>query len=303
MYYNKTAAIQDAMEKCERKPFTDDWMFGMVMRDKEICRELLKRILPDEQFGAIQMAAPDGTFADSDGDGAEKETDMTVQLQAAVKFDKEGRGVRFDAYIKGEDIWAEIEMQVHAGSHLGKRSRYYSANMDIDMLLSGMDYEKLKRSYVIFLCTYDYMKKGEPVYFFERYDKRNGLPLEDESYILILNTSCDAAKVPENLRALYAYVNDPNNKIEDSLINRIDSLVEKYNGSEWRRMQVTFEEHMKHEKYMAMEEGRRQGMKDGEKHGDANARKEVAANLKSNGMSAVEIAEITGLDIEEIEAL
>ena len=302
MYYNKTAAIQKAMEKNERKTFTDDWMFGMVMQDKTICRELLQRILPNEQFGDIQLASPDGTFAGSADDNNDSESnipDLAVQLQAAMKFDKDSRGVRFDAYVKSEEVWAEIEMQVHSANHLGKRSRYYSANMDIDMLLSGTDYEKLKRSYVIFLCTYDYMKKEEPIYFFQRYDVEKSLPFDDESYILILNTSCDAAKVPDNLKALYAYVNDPNHKTGDDLISRIDDLVDKYNGSEWRRMQMTYEEHIKHEKYLAREEG----IKEGEMIGREDMQIEIAAKLKASGMPLADIAKITGLCPEAVEKL
>ena len=84
-----------------------------------------------------------------------------------------------------------IRDRVYAGDHLGKRSRYYAANMDVDMLMSGISYEKLKKTYVIFICTHDYMKKGEAVYFFQRYDVEKQLPFNDESYILILNASCN----------------------------------------------------------------------------------------------------------------
>ena len=159
------------------------------------------------------------------------------------------------------------------------------------MLMSGADYKDLKKSYVIFICTYDYMKKGEPVYFFQRFDVEKQLPFNDESYILILNTSCDPAKVPENLKALYAYVNDPANTSDDALMQKIDGQVEKYNGSEWRWMQVTFEEHVKHIAYLAKEEG------------EKNMQREIAAKLKAAGMAPADIAEATGLSLEEVEAL
>ena len=159
------------------------------------------------------------------------------------------------------------------------------------MLMSGADYKDLKKSYVIFICTYDYMKKGEPIYFFQRFDVEKQLPFTDESYILILNTSCDPAKVSENLRALYAYINDPANTSDDALMQKIDGQVEKYNGSEWRWMQVTFEEHVKHMTYLAREEG------------EKKMQKEIAAKLKATGMAPADIAETTGLSLKEIEAL
>lgn len=59
-------------------------------------------------------------------------------------------------------------MRTQTGSilSLGKRSRYYQANMDLDFLEHGQPCDKLKPSYVIFICTFDYFKKDEPVYFF-----------------------------------------------------------------------------------------------------------------------------------------
>ncbi len=137
------------------------------------------------------------------------------------------------------------------------------------------------------------------------------MPFTDESYILILNTSCDPAQVPENLKALYAYVNNPENTSGDTLMEKIDGQVKKYNGSNWRWMQVTFEEHVKHMEYLAREKGREeglsqglsQGLKEGLDKGDAKARKEVAAKLKSAGMDSCDIAEATGLSVEEIENL
>ena len=167
------------------------------------------------------------------------------------------------------------------------------------MLMAGKDYRDLKKGYVIFLCTYDYMEKGEPVYFFQRYDVKNSLPFKDESYILILNTSCAPEKVPAHLKALYAYVNDPEKKVEDDLIQKIDDKVEKYNGSEWRWMHVTFEEHVKHMEYLAREEGREAG----EQQGDTKVRREIAGKLKAAGMEPEEIAAATELSLEEIDRL
>ena len=99
--------------------FTDDWMFSMVMRDEDICRELLTRILPNEQFGSIHLANPDGTFSENVPQNPlntnpmpENDfSDLTNQIQAALKFGSENHGVRFDAYIQSEELWAEIEMQ------------------------------------------------------------------------------------------------------------------------------------------------------------------------------------------------
>ena len=38
----------------ERIPFTDNLMFSLVVRDENICRQLLERILPESSFKLIQ---------------------------------------------------------------------------------------------------------------------------------------------------------------------------------------------------------------------------------------------------------
>jgi len=39
-------------------PFTNYLIFGLVMRDKKICGELIKLILPNEQFNEIKLQKP-----------------------------------------------------------------------------------------------------------------------------------------------------------------------------------------------------------------------------------------------------
>lgn len=286
----------------EKIPFTDDWMFGMVLRDAEICKELLQRILPEEEFDEIQMIPPAGADAQETDEMESAESvpqmdagRMTTEIQAFLKFGKESHGVRFDAYAKSRNVWAEIEMQTFSGQHLGKRSRYYSATMDVDFFAAGGNYEDLKRSYVIFICTFDYMKTGDAVYFFQHFDVEKGLPFTDESYILILNTSCSPEKVPERLKALYAYINNPANSFGDDLVKKIDRQVEKYNGSEWRRAQMTLSGYVK--------DRERRARKEGVKAGEAEALRRVAVKMKASGMASAEIAEMTGLSEKEIEEL
>ena len=149
-------------EYCVR--FTDDLIFSLVMRDEEICKGLLERILPDEEFGEIKLAMKEHPlFSDEP---------LTVEQQKSLKFDLDAHGVRFDAFAKNDQMWAEIEMQTYKEKFLGKRARFYQANMDIDCLEAGKSYKDLKRSYIIFICTYDYKDAGDAVYFFQTYDPK-----------------------------------------------------------------------------------------------------------------------------------
>ena len=59
------------------------------------------------------------------------------------------------------------------------------------------------------ICAYDYIGADLPVYFFEKFDRQNFLQFGDEAYSIILNTACSPEKVPEPLKALFEYINDP----------------------------------------------------------------------------------------------
>lgn len=207
-------------ERKDFSPFTDDFIFALVMRDVKICKGLLERIIPETEFGEIRLISCEHPlFSD---------VPLTVEQQKSLKFDFDAKGVRFDAYAKSDNLWAEVEMQTYSEEHIGKRSRYYHANMDVDFLESGKPYSELKRSYVIFICTFDYVGAGEAVYFFQNYDAKNGLYFDDEAYTIVLNTRCDPEKVPDRLKPLFAYINDAEKVGDDPFIQDLDAQVQKF---------------------------------------------------------------------------
>ena len=136
-------------------------------------------------------------------------------------------------------------------------------------LEEGDDYEKLKKCYVIFLCTFDYFRKGDPVYFFRSWDVEKGLPLDDFSYKIVLNSSCAPEKVPKALKPLYAYLNDPHERLASSLTRRIDERVRKFNSDDWRRKYMTFEHMLNERERKGIERGRAEGLAEGRKAGIA----------------------------------
>lgn len=230
-------------------PFTNDFIFGMVMRDPDVCAQFLNTILPKENFREIKMKMPDNPLLSEEWDIPE-DFDierMTVDIQKSMRFEKSKHGVRFDAYAETPDQSAEIEMQTYEEKHIGKRSRFYRSNMDMDQLESGKSYENLKRTFVIMITTYDPFGINRPVYFFRSFDVENSLILNDYAYTMILNTSCSSENVPEHLRALYEYINDPAKCEGSKLVKAINARVHKFNTPEWRRKQMTFEHMLKRE--------------------------------------------------------
>ena len=273
---NKDNSIYDSPDF---RPFTNDKIFMNVMRSPKICRALLELILPNEEIGAIRIKKSDNPFVDN----------------SAIDEEADAHGVRFDAFVESSKLWADIEMQTSDGLELDKRARYYHANMDLDFLEQGQSYENLKPSYVIFICTFDRFKRDEPVYFFRSWDVEKGLPLDDLSYTIVLNTKCSPEKVSEALKPFYEYLNDPKKNQASELTRMIDERVRKFNSSEWRKKYMTFE--------YILNEHKRESEAIGFEKGAAQEKREIAKSMKAKKIPIADIAEITGLSAEEVEEL
>ena len=299
-------------------PFTNDFIFSLVMRDPTLCRELLALALPEEDFGEIKIMKSQNPLIDEPADGAEEAANtetqansvrsdtraLTVETQKSLKFVKDMHGVRFDAYIKSENTMGRrlkckpfpIFPSVSAPGTI-------SPTWIWTVWKRGTDYTALKKCYVIFICTFDYFKKDAPVYFFRSWDVEKGLPLDDFSYKIVLNAACSPDKVPEKLKPLYAYLNDPRQSQVSPLTRMIDARVKKFNTDEWRRKYMTFEYMLKERERRGLEQGRSEGLAEGRSEGAAQKQREIAKNLKHAGIPLDVIAENTGLTAEEIAAL
>ena len=118
----------------------DNFMFGAVMMNEEICRELLELVL------GFRIAK------------------VTVSREKSYVYHPKYKGVRLDIIAADEkNTHYDVEMQVSRKAKPGKRSRYYHSQIDMDLLLTGEDYETLPDAYVIFICDFDPFDKRNTV--------------------------------------------------------------------------------------------------------------------------------------------
>lgn len=83
---------------------SNDFLFGKVMQNPKLCKELLKRILPELKIGHIEYP----------------------ELQKEIKPDADAKSIRLDVYVKdNENVVYNVEMQASDTKELPKRSRYY----------------------------------------------------------------------------------------------------------------------------------------------------------------------------------
>lgn len=196
---------------------SNDFLFGKVMRDPELCRELLEVIL---NVPIERVEYP--------------------EEQKTIDIAQDARSVRLDVYVAdGNNTVYDIEMQTVQEEGLPKRSRYYQGMIDLALIEKGEPYTKLNKSYVIFICTFDAFGKGESVYTFENMCKEvEGLSLGDESHKIFLNAKGASKNVSPSLRAFLEYV--AGNKSEDPFVKKLDEAVVKAKkNEEWRREYMT----------------------------------------------------------------
>lgn len=191
--------------------FTDDGMFQAVLRNPEICAELVERLL---HIKVAHVEYP--------------------ELEKTIKPFYSTKGVRLDVYLKDEDKIIDVEMQSYPQDDLGKRTRYYQSMIDMDSLMKGQDYTELKESYVLFICKNepfykDIEKKiacGLPCYTFKNICEEDAnVNLNDKSMKVIYNASAYKHEKDEKIRNFLHFIstNEPG---EDDFSNRLSDLVE-----------------------------------------------------------------------------
>ena len=260
-------------KRFEDLTFADDGMFQAVLRDPKISAELVERLL------GIRVAHVE-----------------YPELEKVIAPFYTTKGVRLDVYLKDENRIIDVEMQSHPQEALGKRTRYYQSMIDMDSLMKGEDYTKLKESYVLFICKDDPFKdKDERHYGLPRYTFRNAclednsVNLDDKSLKMVYNASAYEKEKDEKIRALLRFVrtNEPGT---DDFASRLSAVVEKLKENEKFRQE-----------YAAMNLHDQDLIRETRKETLQQKAIETAENfLKMNVGTPEQIAQGTGLPLEQV---
>ena len=171
--------VNDIFKEWEQLGITNDFIFCKNMQDKELLAELVRMILPEVRFD-----------------------DLEITAQKSIEIGMDIHGVRFDIYVKSKDgTVIEIEMQVLNQGNLPRRLRFYGSMADSDMLDKGVVYSKLKDSYIIAICPFDFYNKGLHKYTFtNRCHEVDNLEMGDGTTKIILNATGAADDVDGSLK-------------------------------------------------------------------------------------------------------
>ena len=201
---------------------SNDFMFGKIMSDEKICKPFLETLL--------SMKIDHIEYLDD---------------QKTVNPKVDAHSVRFDIYVDDGRTVYNCEMQTTANRNLPKRSRYYQGMIDINLLNKSMNYSKLKKSFVIFICTFDPFDKDAYIYTFRNTCKEYlEMELGDDTYKIFFNTKGKNGNVSPELKELLEYIQTSEipEKCTDPLIRDMDQALQMArNNEEWRNDYMTLE--------------------------------------------------------------
>lgn len=157
-----------------------------------------------------------------------------------------------------------VEMQVERKPALGKRSRYYQSQMDMEMLLTGEDYTELPNTYVIFICDFDPFGDGLYRYSTGMVCEETGKSVSDGVKTIYLNAhGRNREDIPEELLQFLDYVKNTGRtegiSTTDSFVRHLQDSIDKIKqnrGMEERYMLL--EEMMRNEKREGNTEGKQE---------------------------------------------
>ena len=239
------------MKRLQELTIKDNFMFGAVMLDEENARLFLERAL------GFSISRVD------------------VSREKSIVYHPEYKGIRLDIYANDEqNTHYNVEMQVRQERQLGKRTRYYHSQMDMELLGSGESYEELPDTYVIFICDYDPFGSKKYRYTFENMClEESELKLVDGMHSVFLSTHGEnEEEVPielvKFLRYVRANLNESTEDFKDEYVKRLQESVQNIKKSrEMGERYMILHEMLKDEREAGKQEGLQEGWKAGKQEG------------------------------------
>ena len=245
----------------------NNYVFSMVMREPKRIKPLLEYIL-DKKIKNIQMVEPEKTMKE--------------------KF--ESKGIRLDLYVEDTDgVVYDVEVQTTDQKNLPRRMRYYQGMLDITFFPAGADYNKMRKSYVIFICNFNPYGEKRYIYTFQnRCDQNREILFGDDSVKVVVNTKGENGIISPELKEAIIYldrseVTGPYSKELDDAVNELKSNEER--GQEYMMLMTYGAEQRAAGKYIGLVEQIRRWY------------------IKKSAMSVQDAASYAGITIPQFEGV
>ena len=266
------------MKKYEELELRDDFMFSRIMSNPKFVKPLLETIL-----------------------GVKIRKIVYPQTQKTIDLSLQAKGIRLDVYVEDDQNTVfNLEMQTSDGANLPKRMRYYQGMIDLNILDNGQDYTTLKKSYVIFICTFDPFGEGRHIYTFCNTCQENtALTLDDDAVKIILSTKGTMDDVSPEMKRILDYIDGKG--ASDKFTEELEEAVRSARQNErWRLDYMTLEYEYRQRYLEGKEEGREEGREEGIEQGEKRTQNSIIKKMLSMGQPLEFISECTDKPIEYI---
>ena len=279
-----------------------DFCFQELMEDKEILKGFCSAILcvPPEEIEAIEL--------------------LPKQLRKKHKEEKYGI---LDVHVRlknGERM--NIEMQSIAYDYWQERSLFYLAKMYTDQIHEGEDYDNLKKCIHVGILNFTLFSHERYYSRFHIWEDTSRELYTDKFEIHILELPKIAKYEYQQTELLnWAQFFGARSREEiqmlaekDEYIKKAYRRLEEMSADEQKRWEYEMRQKAIRDQRHMLASGRREGLREGEKIGEERGRQlgleeggykkaiEMARKMMERGRDTVEeIAEITGLSVEEIK--
>ena len=269
-------------ETWENLTFANNFLFCKIMESEpELCKQVLELLL-EIKIDHLEYPVAERTFQEN----------------------IDSKSVRFDVYTQDDNRIFDLEIQTTNKRNLPKRARYYQSIIDVENLYKGLNYTKLKDSYVIFLCLKDTFNKGLPVYFFENICRQNkNIRLNDRTFKVFFNASSCDKLLNEEQKNFFKFLKGQT--ANDDLTKKLEEkvLFAKKNST-WRHQFMTWQQTIDEEVEIAREEAYQDAYREAYHKAYHKKALDAARNLLSLNMLTIEqIAKVQGLSVEEVKSL
>ncbi|MBQ5733737.1 MAG: Rpn family recombination-promoting nuclease/putative transposase [Selenomonadaceae bacterium] len=263
--------------KWSKLTLRNNFMFRLVMEKQELCKKLIECIL-----------------------GIKIKSISYMEHEKSFEANLRSKGIRLDLFVIDEDgVAYDIEMQMDNSykEFLGRRTRYYVSTMDNNALKKGERYSQLRKSYVIFICTFDPFGRGLAKYTFNAIcNEDHSLVLDDGVTRVFINTEGDRHRISKELASFIGYIST--GEVTDDYTKDLDEEVRALRNDDGReRDYMTYMQTIMEHEDMAYSQGITQGISQANK---AMAIKMLKANKPYEEIS--EFTELTMSDIRELAA-
>ena len=269
--------------KWNKLTLRNNFMFRLVMEKQELCKKLIECIL-----------------------GIKIKSISYMEHEKSFEANLRSKGIRLDLFVIDEDgVAYDIEMQMDNSykEFLGRRTRYYVSSMDNNALKKGERYSQLRKSYVIFICTFDPFGRGLAKYTFNAIcNEDHSLVLDDGVTRVFINTEGDRHRISKELASLIGYIST--GEVTDDYTKDLDEEVRTLRNDDGReRDYMTYMQTIMEHEDMAYSQGISQGISQGVSQGISQANKATAIKMLKANKPYEEISEFTELTLSEIREL